>query len=333
MNEKEVKAAIIMPEIDNAIRSLFEALVCVDESGGKCVVVDHNSELDNLFSDLPDMDNVNYQELREKMIKDIHPEDREEFSRFTDHKRYIEQLSVNVHTSIECRIRHSDNRYYWSEIIICNTTIEDSTTGNGCLLMIRDIDRRKVRELNEEAKERALFSRLQDKYDTLFVENMTDQQTGCYNRKGLKYYSDIVIDEAVKNSRNLFVCVSDLNGLKHLNDTYGHAAGDEALLAVAKVLTASAPTGSKVVRIGGDEFLIFAAIDPASNEADIFPDKVDKGIEEYNKSHSNPYQVGASYGWVVLPPKDGMSSLDEYIEMADAKMYEMRLKRDKYRRG
>ena len=243
MNEKNVKAAIIMPEIDNAIRSLFEALVCVDESGGKCVVVDHNSELDNLFSDLPDMDNVNYQELREKMIKDIHPEDREEFSRFTDHKRYIEQLSVNVHTSIECRIRHSDNRYYWSEIIICNTTIEDSTTGNGCLLMIRDIDRRKVRELNEEAKERALFSRLQDKYDTLFVENMTDQQTGCYNRKGLKYYSDIVIDEAVNNSRNLFVCVSDLNGLKHLNDTYGHAAGDEALLAVAKVLTASVPTG------------------------------------------------------------------------------------------
>lgn len=268
-----------------------------------------------------------------KMIKDIHPEDREEFSRFTDHKWYIEQLSVNVHTSIECRIRHADNRYYWSEIIICNTTIEDSTTGNGCLLMIRDIDTRKVRELNEEAKERAILSRLQDKYDTLFVENMTDQQTGCYNRKGLKYYSDIVIDEAVNNSRNLFVCVSDLNGLKHLNDTYGHAAGDEALLAVANVLTASAPTGSKVVRIGGDEFLIFAAIDPASNEADIFPDKVDMGIEEYNKSHSNPYQVGASYGWVVLPPKDGMSSLDEYIEIADAKMYEMRQKRDKYRRG
>ena len=199
--------------------------------------------------------------------------------------------------------------------------------------MIRDIDTRKVRELNEEAKERALFSRLQDKYDTLFVENMTDQQTGCYNRKGLKYYSDIVIDEAVKNSRNLFVCVSDLNGLKHLNDTYGHAAGDEALLAVAKVLTASAPTGSKVVRIGGDEFLIFAAIDSASNEADIFPDKVYKGIEEYNKSHSNPYQVGASYGWVVLPHRDGMMSLVEYIEMADAKMYEMRQIRDKYRRG
>lgn len=333
MNEKKVKAAIIMPEIDNAIRSLFEALICVDESGEKCVVADHNSELDNLFSDLPDMNDVNYQELREKMIKDIHPEDREEFSRFTDHKRYIEQLSVNVHTSIECRIRHLDNRYYWSEIIICNTTIEDSTTGNGCLLMIRDIDTRKVRELNEEAKERALYSRLQDKYDTLFVENMTDQQTGCYNRKGLKYYSDIVIDEAVKNSRNLFVCVSDLNGLKHLNDTYGHAAGDEALLAVANVLTASAPTGSKVVRIGGDEFLIFAAIDPASNEDDIFPDKVDKGIEEYNKSHSNPYQVGVSYGWVVLPPRDGMMSLDEYIEMADAKMYEMRQIRDKYRRG
>lgn len=62
---KNVKVAIIMPEIDNAIRSLFEALICVDESGEKCVVADHNSELDNLFSDLTDMNDVNYQVLRE----------------------------------------------------------------------------------------------------------------------------------------------------------------------------------------------------------------------------------------------------------------------------
>jgi hypothetical protein len=42
--------------------------------------------------------------------------------------------------------------------------------------------------------------------------------------------------------------------------------------------------------------------------------------------------VGVSYGWVLLPVKDNMTTLDDYIEMADAKMYEMRILRDKYRR-
>ena len=123
-----------------------------------------------------------------------------------------------------------------------------------------------------------------------------------------------------------------VNGLKHLNDTYGHAAGDEAIAAVSIVLKKAAPKGSKSIRIGGDEFLIFASVDKDSNEPHEFGDKVDRGLKAYNDDRSNPYTVGASYGWVLLPAKDGMTSLDEYIEMADEKMYAMRIERDKYRR-
>lgn len=43
-------------------------------------------------------------------------------------------------------------------------------------------------------------------------------------------------------------------------------------------------------------------------------------------------RIGASYGWVLLPLKDDMVDLDEYIEMADSKMYEMKVQRDEYRR-
>lgn len=168
--------------------------------------------------------------------------------------------------------------------------------------------------------------------DALFEENMKDQQTGCYNRKGLKYYSDMVIDEAKQTGKYLFVCVTDLNGLKHLTDTYGHAAGDEAIAAVSGEILKAAPQRSRIVRTGGDEFMIFAAIDKDSPEPGQFDDKVDRGLEEYNRSHDNPYTIGASFGWVLLPAKEDMTSLDEYVEMADAKMYEMRVARDKYRR-
>ena len=230
------------------------------------------------------------------------------------------------------QIRHSDRKYSWSEVSFCNTTEEDSAQGNNCLFLVREIDERKTAELNKEAEERAMLKSLQDKYDALFEENMIDEQTGCYNRKGMKYYSDMVIDEAREKGRFLFVCVADLNGLKHLNDTYGHAAGDEAIAAVSSELLRSAPKGSRIVRTGGDEFLLFAALDKDSREPYEMNDKIDEGLKAYNGSHSNPYEIGASYGWVLRPYKERMTDLDEYVGMADAKMYEMRVERDKYRR-
>lgn len=308
-------------------------IAVISDSSGECIIIDHNPELSNINAAKDNgSGNGSFSALCKSIVKDIHPEDREAFCNFTEHDTYVESLRSRVHLSMECRLRHSDKKYYWSEIIICNSTTEDSTEGNDCLFMIRDIDERKIAELAREAEERAVLKSLQDQYDALFEENMTDQQTGCYNRKGLKYYSDIVIDDARTNNRDLFVCVADLNGLKHLNDTYGHAAGDEAIAAVSSELKKAAPKGAKTVRIGGDEFLVFASVDKDSKEPYEFGDGVDRGLKEYNSEHPNPYTVGTSYGWVLLPPKDGMTSLDEYIEMADAKMYEMRIERDKYRR-
>ena len=319
--------------IERSIRSMFLMIAAVSDSTGQCFVLDHNKELENISAGSKNEEECNtFAILCKSLKKNIHPEDRESFAHFTDHDAYVEELKNHVYVSMECRIRHTDRQYYWSEIILCNTTEEDSTQGNDCLFMVRDINDRKVLEIRREADEREMLKSLQDQYNALFEENMKDQQTGCYNRKGLKYYSDIVIGDAFENGKNIFVCVADLNGLKHLNDTYGHAAGDEAISAVSSELKKAAPEGSRMVRIGGDEFMIFGAVDKDSNEPDLFSDKVDSGIRNYNESHSNPYSVGVSYGWVLLPAKEGMTGLDEYIEMADARMYEMRVKRDKYRR-
>ncbi len=319
--------------IDNSIRSIFQIIAVIDDATGNCRIIDHNRELDNITADPEnEAQTSSFKRLRRSLKKNVHPEDRDAFLLFTDHDHYVKKLKGNVHMSMECRIRHSDSRYYWSEIMICNTTEVDSTKGNDCILLIRDIDERKNSELKREAEERAVFESLKDRYDSLFEENMTDEQTGCYNRKGLRYYTDVIIEDAKENKRDLFVCVADLNGLKHINDTYGHAAGDEAIRVVSKELKNAAPAGCKAVRIGGDEFLLFASVDKGNTEPDEFGIKLDKGIEAYNAAHSNPYSVGASYGWVLLPPGADMTSLDEYIEKADKKMYEMRVLRDEYRR-
>ena len=136
--------------------------------------------------------------------------------------------------------------------------------------------------------------RLQNEYDRLFDENMRDEQTGCLNRKGLSYYETVTLSRAKKDGKELFVCVLDLNGLKFLNDTYGHAAGDKALAAVADALKKSAPKETFIVRTGGDEFLIFGALDRDSEEPVQMEAGLEKHLLEY-KYHNHLHQQKRVY--------------------------------------
>lgn len=311
----------------NAIRSLYQMILSVNMEDCSCSVIDLNPELNNIC-----MNSYDFRGFRYSLCMNSHPEDRENLMKFTDIKVMRERLAENIYVTTESRIRHTDKGYYWSEVIICNSTEEDMAGGNDCLFLIHDINERKSAELEKEAETRRQVMELKDRYDALFVENMTDQQTGCYNRKGMKYYTDIVLKDAVEKEKYLFVCVADLNGLKYLNDTFGHAAGDEAIAAVSAELLKSAPQGTRIVRTGGDEFLMMAAIDSESDEPDAMGDKIDRELKRYNDSHDNPYEIGVSYGWVLLPPKEGMSDLDEYIALADERMYQMKESRDAHRR-
>lgn len=317
----------IRKTVDNAIRSLYQMILTVDLEDLGYSVIDLNPELEHICRDTDD-----YMEFSNSLCINVHPEDRDAFIRFADPVILKERLLHNVYISTECRIRHSDRSYFWSEVIVCNATYEDRAEGNDFLFLIHDIHERKSLELKKDAEARSMMLDLQGRYDALFVENMTDQQTGCFNRKGMKYYTDIVLKEACESGKHLFVCVADLNGLKYLNDTYGHAAGDEAIAVVSSELLKAAPNGAKTVRTGGDEFLMIGVIDKESHEPEDMGKMIDKGLAAYNGSHDNPFEIGVSYGWVIKPLQEGMVDLDEYIALADEKMYEMKVKRDAHRR-
>ena len=313
--------------VENAIKSLYQMIVLFNDETGLFRVLDRNPELMNL----PVTDT--FDEFCENLYINLHPEEREGFVRFTDGGYFSRELKSRAFTSYECRIRQNDGHYYWSEIFFCHATREDRPDGHEYLFLIQDIHERKVKERQAEAEQRGFLLELQDKYADLFEENMRDEQTGCYNRKGMRYYTDIVLEEARKTGNHLFVCVADLNGLKHLNDTYGHQAGDEAIAVVSGKLLSSAPKGSRIVRTGGDEFLLMATLPADSTEPEEMGQKLDEELETYNKEHANPYTIGASYGWVLLPAKEGMVDLDEYVVLADMRMYDMKNERDAYRRS
>lgn len=83
-----------------------------------------------------------------------------------------------------------------------------------------------------------------------------DSLTGLNNRRILENISDRLIDGADAVGRSLVAVSLDLDHFKRLNDTYGHKAGDDALVAIAGVLTRSLRPGEVAVRMGGEEFLV-----------------------------------------------------------------------------
>ncbi len=324
---KQVSEQITM-SIGNAIRSLYQAVIFVEEGPSECHVIDSDDAIRNLS-----LNHVHhYSGLYESLYRNVHPEDRDSFRAGFSRKNIRKILSEKVFINYSCRIRHKDQKYYWSLITVCNSQKEDSAEGNEYLFLIQDIHEHKTKRMEEYNELIMTMASLQNKYDELFLENMTDAQTGCFNRKGLMYYQSIVLEEATKNDFDLFVCVLDLNGLKYMNDTFGHAAGDNAIKVVSDGLKEASPEGSKIIRTGGDEFLVFCALDKDSETPNRFGETLDKYLDDYNNAHDNPYKVEASYGCIFMPRRKDMTSLDEYIELADEKMYEMKEKRDEHRR-
>ena len=317
----------IREEIGNAIRSLYQIIILVDGNTLECHVIDYNQEYRNISGNICKFDT-----FCDDLYKNIHPEERESFKAFLGHDFLAQKLAERVYVSLECRIRRKNGEYFWSELVFCNSTAEDNTLGADYLFLLRDIHERKAEILKNDAEQRSLADSFRDKYYKLFEENMKDEQTGFYNRKGMNYYTDIILKEAKAKEKYLFVCVADLNGLKYLNDTYGHDAGDMAILTVSNELYKAAPQNSRMIRMGGDEFLVIAALEPDSTEPNEMEIKIEKGIHNYNQQHTYPFEVGVSYGWVLLPLQENMVDLDKYISMADQKMYEMKNRCDKYRR-
>ena len=96
---------------------------------------------------------------------------------------------------------------------------------------------------------------------TLRIEEMarlasTDQLTGVYNRRGFEQEFQRVLSAATRYGETGILIYVDLDGFKPINDTYGHAAGDEMLIEVARVLNKHIRPQDMVARLGGDEFAI-----------------------------------------------------------------------------
>ncbi len=125
-----------------------------------------------------------------------------------------------------------------------------------------------------------------------------------------------------------FIVFIDMDGLKTVNDTYGHNEGDKYILWVTDIMKA-ALEGHTIARLGGDEFLVVGKLSPNENITDVFL-KIAKDVSEIADKHGKPYQTSVSYGIQEIG-SDNVLGYAELVEMADAKMYNFKRERKRNR--
>ncbi|MGH9869726.1 MAG: diguanylate cyclase [Candidatus Polarisedimenticolia bacterium] len=174
---------------------------------------------------------------------------------------------------------------------------------------------------NEELLARvAVMVRVRTAEDKVRTLSQTDDLTGMYNRRYLSQRLQEEFARARRYGQTLACIVLDIDHFKKINDTYGHAAGDEALRQVAAIIRSHVRKSDLAVRYGGEEFLL-VLFENDRNGALRVAERIRADVETRGvvwKNERLPVTVSSG---VSLFPEEGITGPDELIARADHALY------------
>ena len=224
----------------------------------------------------------------------IHPEDVEQALAVYTGVAFRAGVSVTT----QWRIRHSDGSWRHVEVV-ANNLLAD-TTVEGIVLTLRDVSERKG--LEEELKHQAFH----------------DALSGLANRALFLDRLEHALARATRSHSLLAVLFLDLDDFKLVNDSLGHAAGDDLLVAVAARLDSSLRGGDTAARFGGDEFAVLLEEISDLEEATQVAERIISELRAPMMIEDREIQVHASIG-IALP--SDIEGPAELLQAADVAMY------------
>ncbi|WP_461207354.1 HD domain-containing phosphohydrolase [Clostridium sp. DL1XJH146] len=176
--------------------------------------------------------------------------------------------------------------------------INENYSISGIVLVFRDITERK-----EKQREISKLS-------------YNDHLTGLYNRR---YYNEALKIIDIEENLPLTVVMGDVNGLKLINDSFGHDIGDDLIKKVAKCMRNGCRTSDIIARIGGDEFVILL---PKTTEVEA--EKIIKRINNFTaKEKVESLNISISFGYETK--KDPLQKIENIFKNAEDNMYKEKL--------
>lgn len=177
-----------------------------------------------------------------------------------------------------------------------------------------------------EKKLKAALTELETTNRELHNLSLKDELTGLYNRRGLAILGEQHFQLTRHKKGKFILFFVDIDGLKFINDNFGHREGDEAIRESAKILRSTFRQGDIIARFGGDEFVILVT-EPRKPDEDIkqLQKRLDEKLEDYNLEAGKPYRLSLTLGASALNP-GSTSSFEELMSEADKKLYEKKKK-------
>jgi len=161
---------------------------------------------------------------------------------------------------------------------------------------------------------------LLDKMDEMYRR---DSLTGLYNRIGFHNIFKKLRQKKENIDQPVTVIMSDLDGLKYINDHFGHAEGDNAIATVAQALKKACPETALSARFGGDE--LFSVI-IGDCKPEFIMKRIDQYLSEYNDNAGLAYDVQTSCGSVTGILNDQFD-ITQALKVADDEMYGIKQKK------
>ena len=126
----------------------------------------------------------------------------------------------------------------------------------------------------------------------------------------------------LRDKQQATLCYLDLDGLKYVNDKYGHLEGDMYIQNFVEIIRKDFRSGDTFARIGGDEFCLVLT----GNMKELLDRKLEEILTEFQESDFSEYQCSFSFGVVDIPGAANTMTLDEILQKAGALMYECKRK-------
>lgn len=161
---------------------------------------------------------------------------------------------------------------------------------------------------------------LEEEYNVASRISVTDEMTGLLNRRGFISLGQKTLEVAEAMNQSGMVLFGDMDGLKIINDTFGHASGDKAIKAEAKLLRETFRSADIIGRLGGDEFAIVA---PGMSERKFTSLKklLYETCEEWNKKSHVKFTLSISLGGITFTPELKNYNIKSLLERADESLY------------
>lgn len=140
-----------------------------------------------------------------------------------------------------------------------------------------------------------------------------DDLSGLYNRKYMNHYLDKLQNDKPKRVHGFLM---DINDFKTINDIYGHLKGDQAIIQFGKILQHSIDKDSVAIRMGGDEFVIFAIL-KSNEEALALKKHIEQNVRQFNTNSTEPFHLSFSIGIAKYS-----GNIETFLSSMDDSMYE-----------